>query len=69
MALTLAQVDQAIEDILTKGQSTALDGTSLTRANLAGLTELRDRLQNTEPRTSGARPVFRSFSMSGAAND
>ena len=69
MALTLAQVDQAIEDILVKGQAHTMDGTSFTRANLAGLTELRDRLQNTEPRTSGARPVFRSFSMSGAAND
>ncbi len=69
MALTLAQVETAIEDILIKGQSTAMDGTSLTRANLAGLTELRNSLQNTEPRTSGARPVFRSFSMSGAAND
>jgi hypothetical protein len=69
MALTVAQIDQAIEDIIVKGQSSSVDGTSFTRANLPGLTELRDRLTNTEPRTNGKRPVFRSFNMSGAAND
>ena len=47
MALTVAQIDQAIEDIIVKGQSSSVDGTSFTRANLPALTELRDRLTNT----------------------
>ena len=69
MALTVAQIDQAIEDIIVKGQSSSVDGTSFTRANLPALTELRDRLTHTVPRTKGRRPVVRSFNMSGAAND
>lgn len=69
MALTLSQIDTAIAEVLTKGQSTAMDGTSYTRASLSTLLEMRKTTAGMEPRTSGARPVFRSFNMSGAAND
>ena len=69
MALTVAQIDTAIEEILTKGQSHSIDGTTFTAANLPGLTELRERVMNTTTRSAGSRPVFRTFNMSGAAND
>jgi hypothetical protein len=68
MALTLAQIDTAIADVLTKGQSTSMDGVTYTRANLNALMQMRQMQSGTEPRTTGKRPVFRSFNMSGAAN-
>lgn len=68
MALTVAQIDTAIEEVFTKGQSSSIDGTSYTRANVDALFKMREKISGIETRTSGARPVFRSFNMSGAAN-
>lgn len=41
MALTISQVDQAIEDILLKGQAFSADGATFTRADLDKLRALR----------------------------
>jgi len=48
MALTLEQVETAIEQILLTGQSTSVDGMSLTQASLPGLRELRKELRREE---------------------
>jgi len=70
MALTVATIDLAIEEILTSGQSHSLDGTSLSKASIGELRQLRESIQSTETKkTGGQRPVFRSFNMRGAAND
>ena len=45
MALTLAQVETAIEEILTSGQSFGLNGVTRTAASLPGLRELRAELK------------------------
>lgn len=69
MALTVATIDLAIEEILISGQSHSLDGTSLSKAGLGELRQLRESIQSTETKKAGGqRPVFRSFNMSGAAN-
>lgn len=41
MSLTTAQIDAAIETILTLGQSVTIDGVTYTYANLADLRSLR----------------------------
>jgi hypothetical protein len=46
VALTLSQVDQAIQDILLYGQAVTADGGTLTRANLDSLRSLRKELQS-----------------------
>jgi hypothetical protein len=51
--MTLAQVNTAIETILTGGQSFSVDGVTYTQANLSGLMELRKQLK-TEGGTGGA---------------
>jgi hypothetical protein len=44
LALTTAQIDAAIQDILEKGQSVTVDGVIYTRANLADLRALRSEI-------------------------
>ena len=61
MALTLAQVEQAIEDILTKGQAVTTDGDTYTAASLDSLRRLRQELAQQEApsmmdRAAMARP-------------
>lgn len=61
MALTLAQVETAIEEVLTKGQSITTDGQTWTAANLYQLRELRKTMQAQEAgdplsRAVAARP-------------
>ncbi len=68
MALTVAQIDAAIADILEGGQSATVDGVTYTKANLATLWTLRRGVEETTARSSGKRPVFRSFNMSRASN-
>lgn len=48
MALTVSQIDTAIEAILTTGQSVTVDGVTYTRADLGRLQELRKTLQAEE---------------------
>jgi hypothetical protein len=68
MALTLAQVDAAIEDVQQNGQSFTQDGTTYTRANLQYLIDLRDDLLRETARTTG-RPLFRAVGFSSAGYD
>jgi len=64
MALTVAEVETAIQTIQTAGQSVTIDGMTYSAANLKTLIDLRDKLQLATDRAS-TRPVFRAFKMSG----
>lgn len=64
MALTVSQIDTAIEAILTTGQSVTVDGVTYTRADLGRLQELRRTLQ-AEEAVSGQGSIF-SRSLTGA---
>ncbi len=66
MAVTLEQIDAAITDVLTTGQSTTLDGMSYSNANLNALWALRRHVAEEQARSGGNRPIFRSFNLSGA---
>ena len=57
--MTLAQVNTAIEAILSGGQSTSIGGVSYTAANLATLQSLRDKLMAETSRAT--RPLFRAM--------
>ena len=57
--MTLAQVNTAIEAILTGGQSHSVDGVSYTAANLGTLQALRTELMAQTSRAT--RPLFRAF--------
>ena len=61
--MTLAQVNTAIETILTGGQSFSIDGVSYTQASLATLRQLRETLMAETSRTT--RPLFRAFNFGG----
>ena len=64
MAITLDQIDTAIQAIQDNGQSFALDGVQYSAANLGSLIQLRDQVRRTS-RTD--RPVGRNFSFNGMA--
>jgi hypothetical protein len=57
--MTLAQVNTAIEEILLTGQSGSVDGLQYSRANLAALESLRDKMMAQAGRAT--RPLFRAF--------
>jgi len=48
VALTVSQIDTAIEAILSTGQSVTMDGVSYTRADLGRLQDLRRTVQAEE---------------------
>ena len=45
MALTLEQVESAIETVLVEGQSVTIEGQTVTQANVQWLLKLRDDLR------------------------
>lgn len=57
--MTLAQVNTAIEAILTGGQSYTVDGISYSAANLGTLQSLRAEMMAQTSRAT--RPLFRAF--------
>jgi hypothetical protein len=59
--MTLAQVNTAIETILTGGQSFSVDGVMYTQANLGTLQALRAELMAQTSRTT--RPLFRAMNF------
>lgn len=63
MALTVAEIDVAIQKILTSGQSVSVDGVSYSSANLASLQTLRDKVRAETAATT--RPTARAFNFSG----
>ena len=64
MAITLTEVETAITQIQTSGQSFSVDGITYSRANLSALIQLRDNLKGETDRTAGSRPTFRGFDFS-----
>lgn len=64
MALTVSEVETAIQAIETGGQSVTIDGMTYSAANLKTLIDLRDKLQLATDRAS-TRPVFRAVKLSG----
>ena len=66
MALTIAQVDQAIEDILLTGQSYSRPGLTLTRANLPDLEKLRKRIIGDDARSSSGSGAALISDFSGS---
>ena len=63
MALTLAQIETAIADVLTSGQSTTQDGTTYTAASMAVLQSMRDDAKMETAAAAGTRPLFRAVSF------
>jgi phosphatidylserine decarboxylase len=61
MALTVAEIDTAIQSILTNGQTVSVDGMSYSAANLKSLQDLRDQVQM-EARNA-TRPTARGFNF------
>ena len=57
--MTLAQVNTAIETILTGGQSFSVDGVTYTQASLGALQALRTEMMAQTGRTT--RPLFRAM--------
>jgi hypothetical protein len=57
--MTLAQVNTAIETILTGGQSFSVDGVTYSQANLGTLQALRAEMMAQTSRAT--RPLFRAF--------
>ena len=66
---TLAEIDAAITKVTEEGQSSAVDGISYTRANLAALNQLRDTLTAESGRASGSRPTFRGYNFASMGYD
>ena len=64
MSITLAEVETAITQIQTSGQSFTVDGINYSRANLSALIQLRDNLKGETDRSAGSRPTFRGFDFS-----
>ena len=60
----IAEVDTAITQVQTSGQSITVDGISYGRANLDALRNLRNDLQGQADRAAGTRPTFRGFNFS-----
>jgi len=66
MAITLTEVETAITQIQTSGQSFSVDGINYSRANLSALIQLRNSLQGESLRSAGTRPMFRGFDFTSA---
>lgn len=62
MALTVAEIETAIQTVTTTGQSVTLDGMSYSAANLQTLVNLLNQVQGAIDRAS-TRPVFTAFKM------
>ena len=62
MALTVAELETAIQTVTTSGQSVTLDGMTYSAANLQTLVDLLNQVQQAADRAS-SRPVFTAFKM------
>lgn len=69
MAITLTDIETAITQIQTSGQSFTVDGITYNRANLSSLIELRDKIRLESGRTAGTRPAFRGFQFGSMGYD
>lgn len=62
--MTVAEADAAIALVRDKGQSFSVEGISYSRANLATLIDLRERLLKEEHSSIETRPAMRGFGFS-----
>jgi len=62
MALTKTAVDNAIETILTTGQSVTLDGMTYTAASIKSLMDISEKMRLRE--MSSTRPMVRGIQLS-----
>lgn len=69
MSITLTEVETAITQVQTSGQSFTVDGITYSRANISALIQLRDKLQGASARSAGQRPVFRGFEFNSMGYD
>ena len=65
MAVTIAEVDTAIESVQTDGQSFSIDGQTYTKARLSELITLRESLGHDAGRSDGTRPTIRAVNFAG----
>jgi hypothetical protein len=66
MAITLTEVETAITQIQTSGQSFTVDNITYNRGNLSALIQLRDKINGESLRSAGTRPMFRGFNFTSA---
>jgi hypothetical protein len=67
MAITLADVESAINTILTSGQAVTVDGITYTAANLKTLQDMRAEIQKEALNTAKTRPAMRAFNFGSMA--
>ena len=65
MAVTIEEVDAAIESVQTDGQSFSVDGQTYTKARLSELIALRESLGQDAGRSDGTRPTIRAVNFAG----
>lgn len=63
MALTVLEIDTAIQSILTSGQSVTVDGITYSKANLQSLINLRDSIMTGNAKSK--RPTMRAMNFNG----
>jgi hypothetical protein len=63
MALTVSEIDVAIQKILTDGQSVSVDGISYSAANVQSLMNLREIVM--QQSSKATRPTIRAMNFSG----
>jgi hypothetical protein len=68
MALTVEAIDAVITKILETGQTVSVDGMSYSQANISQLWAVRKSLASDTARSTGARPIVRSFGTGSAAS-
>ena len=64
MALSDADIDAAINIVLTTGQTVSVEGMTYTAANLNDLYALKQRDQSADQRAGGTRPTMLGYKLS-----
>lgn len=65
MAITAAEIDEAIRNIKDNGQSVSIGDTTYTEANISALFTIQQDLEAREARQQGTRPLMRRVNTSG----
>jgi uncharacterized protein YaiI (UPF0178 family) len=65
MALSVSDIETAIESIQTNGQTVSVDGMSYSAANISQLYAMLEKERAKSDRSDGNRPTFRAFKFNG----